>query len=85
MTIHEEYMALIEKRYKATLSESYAMQADYYWAYYAPFQYKVEASMLAYVKKHPNATLRDICNYFVRIAPEGLAPGDDGADLLSDD
>lgn len=85
VTVHEEYTKLIEERYAASQSESYAMQAAYYGAYYGPYQYKTEASVLAYAKKHPNATLKDICDYFDQITPDGLAPGDDGADLLSDD
>lgn len=82
MTVHEEYTALIKERYSHMQGESYEMQCAYYAALYAPYQYRTEASMLKYVKSHPGATLREVCNYYDKITPIGLAPGDDGADLL---
>lgn len=85
MSIHEEYLALIEVRFAALAERSYEDEANYLWLKNAPEQYLVEASMLAYAKKHPDITSSELCAYFDSIAPEGLAPGDDGADLLDDD
>ena len=84
MDIHEEYTELIRKRYAHMKGESYEMQANYYAVYYGPHQYKTESSMLAYIKEHPQATLKEVCNYFNKITPDGLAPGDSGADLLEE-
>lgn len=85
MTVHEEYTVLIEERYAHLQGESYEMQGDYCCAYFGPYQYRTEASILKYVKTHSNATLGEICNYFDKITPDGLAPGDDGTDLLEGD
>ena len=38
----------------------------------------------AFVESHPHATARELFEFFNVTAPEGLAPGDDGADLLED-
>lgn len=85
MSTHNEYLELVKKRFAVLAQRSYEDEANYLWLLYAPAQYKVEASMLAYAKQHPDASSAELCNYFDTIAPEGLPPGDDGADLLEDD
>jgi hypothetical protein len=85
MTVHEEYTKIIEERYAHLQSQSYEMQADYYGAYYGPYQYRTEVYVLRYVKEHPDATLKEVADYFDLITPDGLPPGDDGSDLLDDD
>lgn len=82
MDVHEEYKALITKRYSRPAPDDYENYGRYIWVLQAPEQYKTEASMLSYAKSHPNATLRELFNYFNKITPDGLAPGDDGADLM---
>jgi hypothetical protein len=83
--VHEEYTKIIEERYAGLQSQSYEMQAMFYGVYYGPYQYRVEESVLQYVKTYPDAPLKDVCDYFFSICPIGLAPGDDGTDLLADD
>ncbi|MCD7906161.1 MAG: hypothetical protein LUH04_00375 [Clostridium sp.] len=85
MTTHEEYTTIISERYGQLKDESYEMGGYYSCVSLAPEQYRIEASMLAYVKKHPSASLKEVFNYFGEIAPIGLAPGDDGADLWEDE
>ena len=51
---------------------------------YGSQQYEIESEAMAYVEKHPNATARELYDFFCRTAPEGLAPGDSGEDLLDD-
>ena len=82
MTVHEEYERIIKQRYLAEKSKSYETRGYYDWVLMAPAQYLVEPSMLSYVKEHPNATLKEVFCYFDEIVPDGLAPGDDGEDLL---
>lgn len=50
-----------------------------------PVQYQNDDQMMAYAKDHPHATLMELRFYWHEITPPGLAPGDDGADLLEDD
>ncbi|MCD8143543.1 MAG: hypothetical protein LUD83_09785 [Clostridiales bacterium] len=85
MTVHEEYTALIIERYERLKDESYEASGDYSCVLLAPEQYRVEASMLAYVKGHPNVSLKDVCNYFSEITPPGLPPGIIEADLWDND
>ncbi|MCD8353755.1 MAG: hypothetical protein LUC47_05530 [Clostridiales bacterium] len=84
MDTHEEYTKLIKERYEHLAPESYEQQGYYYCALYAPYQYETEEAMLAYIKQNPTATLKEVFDYFGEITPPGLAPGDDGADLLED-
>ena len=81
MTVHEEYQNIIKERYGGEKSLSYEKRGYYDWVLMAPSQYRIESSMLSYVKKHPKATLEEVFHYFDRIAPGGLAPGDNGEDL----
>ncbi|MCC8098718.1 MAG: hypothetical protein LIO78_01445 [Clostridiales bacterium] len=85
MTTHEKYVKLITERYSHLRNESYEMMGNYDFALLGPEQYKTEASMLAYVEQNPDATLEEVVTYFDKITPDGLAPGDDGADLWDDD
>lgn len=49
---------------------------------YAPEDYEVENEMLEMLEAKPDATMDELVEYFDNIAPDGLAPNDDGADLL---
>ena len=86
-----EYQNLIVERYGKIVYPdgehpvSYEMYNDYLAMLNMPKGYQNEKEMLAYAEAHPDATLKDLLHYFVLITPPGLAPGDDGADLLDDD
>ena len=80
--VHEEYTQLIKKRYEAASRENYEQRGYYTCVMMAPSQYLTERSMLRYVQAHPTASLKELFVYFEKITPEGLAPGDNGADLL---
>ncbi|MCD7838216.1 MAG: hypothetical protein LUG65_04815 [Clostridiales bacterium] len=84
MDTHEEYTKLIKERYERFAQESYEQRGYYSCALFAPYQYENEEVMLAYIKQNPIATLKEVSDYFSEITPPGLAPGDDGADLLED-
>lgn len=51
----------------------------------APEEYETEPEMLAYVKKHPEASMDELLEYFDKITPDGLSPADDGSDLEEDE
>lgn len=74
MDTHEEYTKLIKERYEHLAQESYEQQGNYYCALHAPYQYKTEEAMLAYIKQNPTATLKEVSDYFSEITPPGLAP-----------
>lgn len=50
-----------------------------------PFHYQNEEEMLEYAEAHPDATMDELIDYWDSITPDGLAPGDDGADLLEEE
>ncbi len=85
MTVHEKYIEIITERYGRYENGTYEEKGDYLWIINAPEQYQNEDEMLDFVEKNPNATLKEVNNYWDEITPDGLAPGDDGADLLEDE
>lgn len=85
MAIHEEYTKIIKERYGQYKNGTYEEKGNYLWIVNAPEQYQNESEMLEFVEKNPNATLKEVFSYWNKITPAGLAPGDDGADLLEDD
>lgn len=40
----------------------------------APEQYEVEEVMLQYANEHPDASMKELVDYFDEVAPEGLPP-----------
>ena len=79
-----EYRELFEKKYSKGKMD-YAEEMDFKFMANAPEQYGVEDEMLEYLKNNPDATVVELFDQFDKIAPEGLADGDDGADLLEAD
>ena len=85
MTINEEYSSIVKARYKKIGSANYEMRGYYDTVLLAPKQYGTESVMLEFAKEHKEATIKEMYDYFNKITPDGLAPGDDGADLMEDD
>ncbi len=42
------------------------------WLLNAPAGYQVEDEMLEYDKKHPDASMKELIEYFDEVAPDGL-------------
>lgn len=76
-----EYRELFEQRFKKEKMD-YREEMEYLFMLNAPEQYQVEDEVLNYLKSHPNATIAELSDYYDEISPHGLAPDDDGADLL---
>ena len=53
---------------------SYEADMDYQLLVNAPEQYEIEPEMLEYAKNHPNATMKELVEYFDKIVPPGLPP-----------
>ena len=49
------------------------------------YGYLFTNEMVAYIESHPDADRKELWRYFDETVPDGLAPGDDGLDLLEDD
>lgn len=45
-------------------------------------QYQIEKEARGFLEKNPNPTISELMKFFDETCPGGLAPGDDGADLL---
>ena len=82
--IESEFIQLVRERWDVEGDMTVEDENNLIFLLNGPEHYQVEPEMLAYAKQHPNATTRDMLTYFTQIVPPGLAPGDDGADLLED-
>lgn len=85
--MESEWVLLVRERYEPApdVEMSYRDENDFLFLLNAPEQYEVEPQMLQYAKEHPDASMEELIDYFDEIVPPGLAPCDDGADLLDDD
>lgn len=78
-----KYQEQLRKKYGNKKLSQYE-QDLYDWLYDAPIYYKNDNEMQEYFSEHPDATLTELDDYWGSITPPGLAPDDDGADLLGD-
>lgn len=88
MTVTEtnkKYSEIIKTRYSAYRKGSYEEQGNYSFALMCPGQYSAEDAALRFVEENPKATLKEVCAYLYKVIPIGLAPNDDGRDLLEDE
>lgn len=73
-----EFQRLMVERYAADIPESgpdsYEKMNDFLGIMEAAEQYEVESEMLKYAKEHPEATVRELNEYFDSIVPDGLPP-----------
>lgn len=85
------YMDLIEEKYyndafdENNNERSYELYMLYLAIINAPFEYENEPEMMAYVKKHPDATMQDVWNHFKEITPDGPPPGEARMDPEDDE
>lgn len=49
------------------------------------YGYLFADEMVEYIDAHPEATYKELWSYFDENVPDGLAPDDDGLDLMEDD
>lgn len=54
--------------------DGYARINEFEFMLGAPEQYENEDEMLDYAKAHPDATMRELVEYFDEITPDGLPP-----------
>lgn len=75
-----EYQKAIIKRYAGAIPDSekcpedYEKIADFYFILEAPEQYENEPEMLLYINNNPDASVKDLLEYFDKITPDGLPP-----------
>lgn len=71
-TEFQRYM--VDKYAEGVPEGSYEHEQEFLGVLNAAEQYEVEPEMLAYAKAHPNATVRELDDYFESIVPPGLPP-----------
>lgn len=74
-----KYQIALRKKYIDTLPEdndgdNYDVFSTFLFILAAPEQYEVEDEMLEYLNSHPDATVRELFEYFDSVAPSGLPP-----------
>lgn len=72
------FQRLMVERYAEDIPESgpdsYEKMNDFLFIMEAAEQYEVEPQMLAYAKERPEATIRELIDYFHSFVPDGLPP-----------
>lgn len=70
-----EFQRYMVEQYAEDIPEgSYRDEQQFLFVMEAAEQYEVEQEMLAYAKEHPNATVRELDEYFDTITTDGLPP-----------
>ena len=80
-----EYVSLIRERYEPEGDMEYEDEADLLLLLNGPEAYENEDQMLNFAKEHPDATMKDLIEYWDSITPDGLPPGMTEEDLLDDE
>ena len=81
-----EWVQYVREHFEPTpeVEMSYADECHLLSLLNGPEAYRVENEMLKYAHEHPDATMNELIDYFDEVAPDGLAPGDDGEDIAED-
>ena len=83
---HEsEYVELVRELFEPEGDMEYNEETKLLLLLNGPDQYGNEEEMLEFLKDHRDITMDELIDYWDSIAPDGLAPGDDGEDLLEED
>ncbi|MEA5151971.1 MAG: hypothetical protein VB039_05155 [Oscillospiraceae bacterium] len=74
-----DWQNYVRKNYNQDESPSYEDEANILWLLNAPEQAGAEKEMLSYAKKNPEATLKELCEFFDTLFPDGF-DGETAAD-----
>lgn len=85
MNGESEYVTLVRELYEPDGDMEYNEETKLLLLLNGPSQYGNEEEMLEYLNAHRDITMDELIDYWDGITPEGLAPGDDGADLAEDE
>ena len=77
-----EYMTLLREKYTPPDDASYEDDATFLWLLNGPVQCGVEDKMLDYMGQHPNASAKELYDFFFSLFPDGIP---DEYQVLEDD
>ena len=83
MTKHE-FKELMAKRLARLITDDESKRDVREFAGFC-YSYEFADEILEFMNENPGATLKELWRYFDENVPDGLAPGDDGADLFDED
>ena len=75
-----EYVQLLRERYTPVGDAEYEEEADFLWMLNAPKQCCVQEEVLEYMKAHPDATVKELIDYFESMDPEIVDEDEDDED-----
>ena len=67
-----EYVQLLRERYTPVDDAEYEEEADFLWMLNAPEQCCVQEEVLEYMKAHPEASLKELVQFFDSLFPDGI-------------
>lgn len=77
-----KYMTLLRDKYTPPDDASYEEDAIFLWILNGPVQCGVEDEMLDYMGQHPNASAKELYDFFFSLFPDGIP---DEYQVLEDD
>lgn len=77
-----EYVQLLREKYTPPDDASYEEDATFLWLLNGPVQCGVEDKMLDYMGQHPNASAKELYDFFFSLFPDGIP---DEYQVLEDD
>lgn len=79
-----KYNEAFVAKYGSQPDMDYATETMYEFMLNAPKAYRKEKQMIEFMESNPDATLRQVFDYFNEITPDGLSPDDDGEDIIEE-
>ena len=79
-----KYRDLFSAKYSGMTDMDYATETMYEFMLNAPEAYRTDKQIIEFMEKNPEATLREVFDYFNEITPDGLSPDDDGEDVITE-
>ena len=67
-----EYVEWLREHYTPADDAEYEEEADFLWMLNAPEQCYVEDEVLEYIKAHPEASLKELVEFFDSLFPDGI-------------
>ena len=67
-----KYVLVLRERYTPADDAEYEEEADFLWMLNAPEQCEVQEEVLDYMEAHPEASLKELVQFFDSLFPDGI-------------
>ena len=71
-SMEPKYVQVLRERYTPADDAEYEEEADFLWMLNAPEQCEVQEEVLDYMEAHPEASLKELVQFFDSLFPDGI-------------